>query len=164
MRKTCSNSQLLRPESDPDQSVALVPLVETSKVPTRKGRFLEAQIDTTFEKGQELLFEPRMCVLKELGLSCQELLLMVQPNDKLLIPLQKYRGEQISLGQGLDLGKVECFDNAVKPESEPISDPIPTCNHVTREILCAHVTTTDSRPLSLKEQLNMPEEGRLTSD
>jgi hypothetical protein len=44
-----------------------------------------------------------MCVLKELGLSCQESLLTVQPNSKLLIPLQYYRGEQISLDQGLEL-------------------------------------------------------------
>lgn len=59
---------------------------------------------------------------------------------------------------------VECFDSAVKPEPEPISGPIPTCNHATSEVLCAHVTTTDSRLLSVKEQLNMPGEGRLTSD
>ena len=61
----------------------------------------------------------------------------------------------------LELGEVECFDSAVKPEAERISDPILSFNH---EFMCAHVTATDSRPLSLKEQLSIPEEGRLTSD
>ena len=65
-----------------------------------------------------------MCVLKELGFSSQESLLTVQSNGKLLVPLQNYRGEQISLGEGLELGEVECIDSAVKPEAEPISDPV----------------------------------------
>ena len=105
-------------------------LIETSVVTARKGRFLEAQIDNTFEKGQDLILEPRVCTLKELGLSFQESMLTVQSNGKLLIPLQKYRGEQISFDQGLELGEVEHFDNTVrpKPETEPelLMDPVPT--------------------------------------
>ena len=82
LKFTRSNGQPLRLQSNTNQPVALVRLVETSAVPAKKGRFLEGQIDTTFNKGQELFFGPRVCMLKELGLSCPEYLLTVQPNGK----------------------------------------------------------------------------------
>ena len=74
------------------------------------------------------------------------------------------RGEQISLDQGLELGEVECYNNAVKPEPEPVNDPNPTRSNAIGETLCTHVATNDSQQLSLKRQLNLPENGMLSSD
>ena len=84
-------------------------------------------------------------MLKESGLSCQESQLTVQPNGKLLIPLQNYR-EQISLDQRLEPGKIECFGNTVKPEPEPepVNDPTLTRCNATGETSCAYVTTDAS--------------------
>ena len=41
-----------------DSMSAKVCLVESTTIPARKGRFLEATIDLSFEKGTQLLFEP----------------------------------------------------------------------------------------------------------
>ena len=65
----------------------------------------------------------------------------------------------------MELREVECYDSAVKPEPEPVNDPTPTRSNTTGETLCAHVAATnDSRQLSLKRQLNLPENSMLTND
>ena len=140
-----------------------IQLVEASTIPARKGRFLEATVDTSFEEGQELLFETKESMLKELGISCQESLLAVQPTGKLLIPLQNYGAEQISLDPGiLDIGEVECFEgNTFMPEPEPTANQHTSSD---KAIACAHVTTNEMRQSSLESQLNLPQSDTPTVD
>ena len=81
------------PIQDPNSS--MVYLTQTSTLPQRKGRFLEAQVNPTFEAGTELLFEPNAESLRALGLSAQESLLCVQKNGMVLIPLQNFNHKNL---------------------------------------------------------------------
>ena len=99
--------QSARLSTPPD--TAVVRLVQSSNLPGRKGRFLEALIDGPIRKGDELLFEPNTRALKELGLSCQEALLKVGVSGQVLVPLQNFRRDDVKLDGGTELGCVEPF-------------------------------------------------------
>ena len=58
-----------------EQNRAMVCLMQTSTLPGRKGRFLEAKVDPTLKSGTEILFEPNAESLRTLGLKAQESLL-----------------------------------------------------------------------------------------
>ena len=59
---------------------AEVCLMESTTIPARKGRFVEATIDLRFKKGIQLLFEPQVQSLQAKGLSALGALLTVAPN------------------------------------------------------------------------------------
>ena len=68
-----SNGQPLQTQPEKLNSTttaAAVYLIQSSTVPGRKGRFLEAHVGSDFKEGDELLFEPNTLVLKDVGLSC----------------------------------------------------------------------------------------------
>ena len=96
--------QSARLSTPPD--TAVVRLVQSSTLPGRKGRFLEALIDGPIRKGDELLFEPNTRALKELGLSS---LLKVGVSGQVLVPLQNFRRDDVKLDGGTELGCVEPF-------------------------------------------------------
>lgn len=60
-------TEVAQPAGDP--VVVSVRLVETSTIPGRVGRFVDAVVEAGFEEGAEVLFEPDSAVLKELGAS-----------------------------------------------------------------------------------------------
>ena len=66
--------------TEQDSPLAKVCLVESTTIPARKGRFLEATIEPSFEEGAQVLFEPSMQNLQAKGLSTQEALLTVTPS------------------------------------------------------------------------------------
>ena len=91
--------QLLRSNGKPvceevggDSLIGSVRLVLATYVPSRKKRFVDAVVvDGSFGVGDEVVFEPDVSVLKELGLSSTELLLTTQVDGKLLIPFHNHR-------------------------------------------------------------------------
>ena len=74
-----------------EQTSAMVCLAQTSTLPGRKGRFLEAKVDPIIKLGTEILFEPNAQSLRALGLSAQESLLCVQRDGTVLILLQNFK-------------------------------------------------------------------------
>ena len=93
-----------------------------------------------------------MDALKELGLSCQESLLTVQPYGKVFIPLQNYRGEQINLEGGLEIGEVESLNDTVDPSPEAPLAQVPIGSKA-ESGRCAHVTVDNPSGLVLKVNL-----------
>ena len=82
-------------------------LTQTSTLPGRKRRFLEAKINPIIKLGTEVLFEPNAESLRALGLSAQESLLCVQRDGTVLIPLQNFKQDTVDLEVGFKLGGVE---------------------------------------------------------
>ena len=93
------NLQFLRSDGEPltcfgdheentlTRETAKVSLVETSTIPARKGRFLEAIIEPILSNGVQLLFEPTVQTLQPEGVSAQDVLLTVAPHGTILVPL-----------------------------------------------------------------------------
>ena len=66
---------------------AQVRLVQSTTIPSMKGRVVEAQlVDSDGLCGRELLFQPKHQVLDDLGVWIQESLITVQPDGKAYIP------------------------------------------------------------------------------
>ena len=171
-----SNGQPLQTQPEKLNSTttaAAVYLIQSSTVPGRKGRFLEAHVGSDFKEGDELLFEPNTLVLKDVGLSCQESLLTVGDSGRVLIPLQNFRRIQVDLDGGLELGYGELLlEDEVPPENTPStpdsaqsttsvsvqstpSDPVQSTPsaHV---LAVSESHSPESCWLRLKEQLNLP--------
>ena len=158
-----SNGQPLQTQPEKLSSTATaaaVYLVQSSTVPGRKGRFLEAHVGSDFRMGDELLFEPDTSVLKDVGLSCQDSLLTVRESGRVLIPLQNFRRSQVDLDGGLELGHGELLlEDRVPPEStSSTSDPVQATPSA--QILSVGEShSPEPRWLRLKEQLNHPTDG-----
>ena len=136
---------------------AMVYLTQTLTLPGRKGRFLEAQVNPTFEAGTELLFEPNAESLGALGLSAQESLLCVQKNGTVLIPLQNFKQNTVDIQAGFELGGVEGLQRIVMQPSDCSLD-------FPEKVKCSQVTTRrqaklqEDRKSKLKAMLNLPGE------
>ena len=90
---------------------AQVRLVQTTSIPSMKGRVVEAQlIDSDSFHGSELLFQPEYKVLDDLGVWTQESLITVQSNGRAFIPLQNIQGMSVKLDKGVQLGVASLCD------------------------------------------------------
>ena len=85
-------------------------MFEFTTLPTRKGRFLEATIEPSIEKGAQLLFEPKVQSLQTRGLST---LLSVASSAKILVPL---------LNMGFSNSDVKDVSGTVELIDEEIAD------------------------------------------
>ena len=88
---------------------ACVCLVQSTIVPGRTGRFLEARFesDVSVPSGTHALFEPEPGILERHGLSAQEALLTVSSKHSVLIPVQNFCQSPVELKEGTKLGSVE---------------------------------------------------------
>ena len=91
-------------------SLAKVCLVESTTIPARKGRFLEATIEPSLVKGAEVLFEPQVQSLQAKGLSTQEALLTVTPSGNILVPLLNMEFSNSNVKTGDVIGTIELID------------------------------------------------------
>ena len=83
---------------------AQVRLVQSTTIPSLKGRVVEAQVEDADYHGSELLFQPEHCTLDKLGVWTQESVISVQPDGRALIPIQNFQGMSIKLDGGVQLG------------------------------------------------------------
>ena len=141
-----------------EQTSAMVCLTQTSTLPGRKGRFLEAKVDPIIKLGTEILFEPNTESLRALGLSAQESLLCVQRDGTVLIPLQNFKQDTVDLEVGFKLGGVERLQTKFLMQPSDCSLSFPD------EGRCSQVTTRrqaklqEDRKTKLKAMLNLPGE------
>ena len=124
-----SNGEPLQKEMPKSARVAKVSLIETTTIPPRKGRFIEACLDQKLIAGEKVLFEPKLDTLKNLGLSSMESLLTVNAAGNLLIPLQNFQQSPTNAESGIDLGRAELF---IEQEMGSIFESN-TCAHVTTQ-------------------------------
>ena len=110
-----TNGQPLKSTADStvteqDFSLAKICLVESTTTPARKGRFLEATIEPSLEKGAQVLFEPQLQSLQAKRLSTQEALLTVAPSGNLLVPLLNMEFSNLDVKASDVIGTVELMD------------------------------------------------------
>ena len=86
---------------------ASVCLIQTTHVPGRTGKFLEAKLNVDMAPGTHLVFEPEPGVLESRRLSAQESLLTISPDHSALVPVQNFQKCPVELTEGMKLGKVE---------------------------------------------------------
>ena len=155
-----ANGQPLKSTADTEQdsTVAKVYLVESTTIPARRGRFLEATIEPNFEKGTQLLFEPEVQSLQAKGLSAQEALLSVAPSGKLLVPLLNMEFSNSDVKAGDVIGTVELIEEIA--DDQNLSSSCAQVQGVTSQ------TTTNqtdfeirdvNRKSKLKQQLQLSE-------
>ena len=138
-----------------DPNSAMVYLTQTLTLPRRKGRFLEAQVKSTFKAGTELLFEPNTESIGALGLSAQESLLCVQKNGTVLIPLQNSKQNTVDMQAGFELGGVEGLQTRVVMQLSDCSLDFPEKSEMfTRR----QAKLQEDRKSNLKAILNLPGE------
>ena len=94
-------------ELSQEQTMVMVCLTKASTLFGRKGRFLDAKVDSIVKPGTEILFEPNAEPLRALGLSAQESLLSVQKDGTVLIPLQNFKQNTVNIEAGFELGGAE---------------------------------------------------------
>ena len=103
---------------------AQVRLVQSTTIPSMKGRVVEAQlVDSDGFCGRELLFQPKHQVLDNLGVWTQEFLIIVQPDGKAYIPVQNFQGLTIKLNEGVQLGVASLCD--IPRQDEPVTETEP---------------------------------------
>ena len=118
-----------------ERTSAVVCLTQTSTLPGRKGRFLEAKVDPTIQPGTEIIFEPSAESLRTLGLSAQESLLCVQKDSTVLIPVQNFKQNTVDIQAGFELGGVETLQTKFHVQPSNCSLDMP------EEVKCSQVTT-----------------------
>ena len=69
---------------------AKVSLTDTTTIPARKGRSIEASLEQGFAVGDEVVFEPKVNTLQSHGLSSMESILTVNTNGNVLVLLQNF--------------------------------------------------------------------------
>ena len=69
-------------------------MVESVSVPSLKGCFLEVEMDSNSSElvGMDAMFEPQLELLKSYGLDSHELLVKIQDNGHVLVPVQNTDG------------------------------------------------------------------------
>ena len=140
------------------QISAMVCLMQTSTLPGRKGRFLEAKVSPIIKLGTEIIFEPNAESLRALGLSAQGSLLCVQRDGTILIPLQNFKQDIVDIVAGFELGGMEPLQTKFLIQPSVCSLGVPD------EGRCSQVTTRRQakiqadRKTKLKAMLNLPGE------
>ena len=149
---------------------AQVRLVQTTSIPSMKGRVVEAQlIDSDSFHGSELLFQPEYKVLDDLGVWTQESLITVQSNGRAFIPLQNIQGMSVKLDKGVQLGVASLCE--IPRQDEPVRETEPKQGKgVPRSSTCASVKALVNSPeryerlqrvLDFPDQLNSCEAEKL---
>ena len=123
--------------------VANVCLVQSTTIPSQKGRFVKAHVDCDPSQGDHLLFEPRHSTLESLGLNTQESLLTVHSDGMVLIPVENFQGIPVILEKGAQLGVAKRYE----PDVVVINE------NVLNEGNCAAVTATPDNSSECYEQL-----------
>ena len=149
-----ANGQPLKSTADSisteqDLPLAKVCLVESTTIPARKGRFLEATIEPSLEEGAQVLFEPRLQSLQAKGLSTQEALLTVAPSGNILVPLLNMEFSNSDVKAGDVIGTIELMDE-VADNLYPTS----SCAQVEGQL---QPLADSARRSKLKQQLKLPE-------
>ena len=96
-----------------DTAESNVYLVESATIPARKGRFLEAMIEPSVEKGAQLLFEPKVQSLQTKGFTAQEALVSTTSSGKILVPLFNMEFSNSDVKAGDVIGTVELIGNEI---------------------------------------------------
>ena len=100
-----ANGEPITCKANPTQSVsASVCLIQTTQVPGRTGKFLEAKLNVDMAPGTHMVFEPEPGVLESRGLSAQESLLTISPDRNVLVPVQNFQKCPIELTEGMKTG------------------------------------------------------------
>lgn len=86
-------------------------LVESSTIPSLKGKFLEVQVDGTLpmcdgKSASQVLLEPRIEAFESMGLRTHESLVSVSGE---LVLVQNSEGTCVHLEEGMELGVVWCI-------------------------------------------------------
>ena len=103
---------------------AQVRLVQSTTIPSMKGRVVEAQlVNSDSFCGSELTFQPEHKILDDLGVWTQESLITVQPNGRAFIPLQNFQGMSIKLDERVQLGVPSLCD--IPRQDEPMKETWP---------------------------------------
>lgn len=126
---------------------ACVCLIQTTRVPRRTGKFVEAKVDSSMLPGTHMVFEPEPGVLESRGLSAQESLLTISPDCRVLVPVQNFQKAPVELKEGMKLGVIETVYQS--PETVQKSEP---------SVRCAPVRLGDSgKQKELLACLKLPE-------
>ena len=143
-----ANGEPITCKFNPTQSLsANVCLIQTTHVPARTGKFLEAKLNVRMAPKTHMIFEPEPGVLESCGLSSQESLLTISPDRNVLIPIQNFQKCPVELTEGMKLGKVESMSKS------PITVQMSDVN-----VLCAPVTLEESeKQKELLASLKLPE-------
>ena len=101
-----------------------VRLVQSTTIPSMKGRVVEAQLENSDSfRGSELLFQPEHKVLDDLGVWTQESLITIQPDGRAFIPLQNFQVTSIKLDEGVHLGVASLCDIPRQDEPVKVTEP-----------------------------------------
>ena len=101
-----ASGQPLTSVHDPQMKVACDWLVQSTTIPSQKGRFLKAHVDDESPKSESLLFEPP---LEPLGLGTQVTLATIHSDGMVLMPVHNFQGIPARLEKGAQLGAVRPF-------------------------------------------------------
>ena len=138
-----ANGKPLISVCEPTPKVANVCLVQSTTIPSQKGRFVKAHVDCNPSQGDHLLFEPRHSTLESLGLNTQESLLTVHSDGMVLIPIENFQGIPVILEKGAQLGVAKRYE----PDVVVINE------NVLNEGNCTAVTATPDNSRKCYEQL-----------
>ena len=138
-----------QPQSSQKQKRAMVCLTQTSTLPGRKGRFLEARVDPIIKPGTEILFKPNAESLRALGPSAQESL-SIQKHGTVLIPLQNLKQDTVDIEAGFELGGVEVL------QTKFLMQPSECLLSIPDKAKCSQVTT--------RRQARLQEDRKSTSN
>ena len=108
-----SNGDPLVTEMPKSTKTVKVSLIETTTIPARKGRFIEARLEQEFAANDKVIFEPNVNTLPSYGLSSMESILTVHANGNVLIPLQDFQQSFTSPEAGMELGTIERCEGQV---------------------------------------------------
>jgi hypothetical protein len=107
----CSSSPDPQPtDSESEPQVAHVSLIQASSIPSRKCRFLKANVSEECYPGDQFLFESKSNQLQPLGLSAVESLVTLSEELTVLIPVQNFEKCTVDLPSDVELGVIEPFD------------------------------------------------------
>ena len=99
-------------EPVPKQKSACVSLIHATTIPSHGGRFLKAQVAGECRPGNQFVFEPQKETLEPLGLSGVESLITMHEEGTVLIPVQNLCESKVIVPDGVELGRVEPFDES----------------------------------------------------
>ena len=106
-------------ESVLEQKSACVSLIHATTIPSHGGRFLKAQVGGDCRPGDQLIFEPQKDNLEPMGLSGIDSILTVHEEGTVLIPVQNFCESKVIIPDGVELGRVEPFDESAVNASLP---------------------------------------------
>ena len=129
-------------KEDGHASTRSVCLVQAKRVPARMGTYFDAQVECKLDQETPLLFEPDRCWTEKVGLEVDDMILAVNPDDSLNIPILNRGNETLQAPEGVSIGSVR-----VLSDSE-VSDPAPPDDStVSPSVAVVHTTSSSSERL-----------------